>query len=49
MSFNPVLVVLIIEKPGWYKSLATYARADSRIAVRQLATALILYLSFSMP
>jgi len=48
MSFNPVLVVVKIEKPGWYKSLSTNARADSRIAVRQLATTLIPYLLFAL-
>lgn len=45
MSFNPVLVVAKVEKPEWYKHTARFAQAQPRIAVRQLLTALISYLS----
>ena len=44
MSFNPVLIVAKVEKPAWYKDVSSFARADSRRAVRQLLTTLIPYL-----
>jgi len=44
MSFNPVLVVAKVEKPGWYKSTAQFAQPDTRTAIRQLLTTLIPYL-----
>lgn len=45
MSFNPVLLVVKTEKPAWYKSTARYAQANIRIAVWQLITTIIPYLS----
>jgi len=44
MSFNPVLVVVKVEKPEWYKETARFAQADTRTAIRQLLTTVIPYL-----
>jgi omega-6 fatty acid desaturase (delta-12 desaturase) len=44
MSFNPVLVVAKVEKPGWYKETARFAQAETRTAIRQLLTTIIPYL-----
>lgn len=43
MSFNPVLVAVKVDKPGWYKTTAQFAQADTRTAVRQLTTTLVPY------
>lgn len=45
MPFNPVLVTAKVEKPEWYKATACFAKADNRIAVRQLLNTLIPYLT----
>lgn len=44
MSFNPVLVIAKVEKPGWYQATAQYGKADTRTALTQLLTALVPYL-----
>lgn len=44
MSFNPVLIISKVEKPEWYKGTALYAKADTRVAIRQLLVSVTLYL-----
>lgn len=43
MVFNPVLVAAHVEKPPWYRSLAKYAKPDTRMAAWQLLSTLFLY------
>jgi omega-6 fatty acid desaturase (delta-12 desaturase) len=43
MPFNPVLLIANVEKPPWYQATERFARADNRIALRQLLTTVVPY------